>query len=424
MVINMDCEIIAVGTELTTGLVANTNSPYIAQQLLEIGIECARLSSVPDDIEEIAKAIKESLDRTDILILTGGLGSTADDLTREALSKVSAKKLLFDPKLADLVQEKFKRYREELPEFVLKQAYIPEGSVPIKPVKGAAAGISLKIEGKRVYALPGVPVEMQKMLQKSVIPEIRTIAPPEPILTKTVKTCCVKEAFLAEKTGHFQSDFKDLSVAFLPHPGEVHLRLMVRGLPHESAEKEMHLAVQALKDLLGEVVFGYDEDSLEKVVGRLLRKYVLSLVVAESCTGGLIADRLTDVPGSSDYFWGGITAYSNEMKKEHLNVPKEILLKEGAVSSAVAIALAQGIRELTGADLAIGTTGIAGPTGGTPEKPVGLVFIALATKEQSSSERFQFWGSREEIKLETAQAALNLLRLYILEEYEEGGTAA
>src|SRR3990172_1360152 len=424
MAANMSCEIVTIGTELTSGYVVDTNSPYIAQKLLEIGVECTRHSSVPDDVEEIARAIKEALNRVDIIVTTGGLGSTADDLTREALSRATGKKLVFDSKLAQLVQERFKRYQEELPEFVLKQAYIPEGSFPILSDKGTAPGISLKTDRKIIYVLPGVPGEMKKMFEGHVIPEIKEIAPAPPILTKTIKTCCLREAFLAVKIGHFPNEFKNVSLAFLPHPGEVHLRLMVKGSSPNSAKTRLSQAEQRLKELLGDYIFGFDEDTLEKTVGDLVRKYGLKLAVAESCTGGLIAHRLTNVPGSSDYLWGGITAYSNEMKKEQLNVPKEILLKEGAVSSAVAIALAQGIRELTGADLAIGATGIAGPTGGTPEKPVGLVFIALATKEQSSSERFKFWGSREEIKLETSQAALNLLRLYILEEYEEGGTAA
>lgn len=263
------------------------------------------------------------------------------------------------------------------------------------------------------------------MLKENVIPMLKKRVPPSPvILTRVLKTCGLKEALLAQKIGGNLRKYKNLSLSFLPHLGEVHLQLKAKGSNLKQTEELLLKGQRELESLLGEVVFGFDQETLEEVVGSLLRKYELKIAVAESCTAGLLAHRLTNIPGSSDYFWGGVVAYSNKVKRDLVGVPKQILLKDGAVSSAIALALADGVRRLTAVDIGLGITGIAGPTGGTPEKPVGLVFIALCTKRANVCERFQFFGSRVEIKSQIATAALNRLRLFLLQNFESGGRIA
>ncbi|MFQ5574580.1 MAG: competence/damage-inducible protein A [Terriglobia bacterium] len=420
---NPKCETVSIGDELATGLCLDENGPHISSRLLRMGIECRRHTVIPDEIDAIVRTL-ENGEESDFLIMTGGLGSTADDITREAIAAWAGRKLETDPELAQAIKEHFGRLDVEMPDFALRQARIPKGARPLRPQKGSAPGIMLETKNTIVFALPGVPYEMQDMLEQQVMPQLKTFVDEEPVVSQTIKTCGLSETGIAEQIGHNLRSLEEAELAYLAYPGEVHLRLTARG--SSSAEKMARLSSgrELLEDLLGDAVYGADEDTLEGVVGSLLRRYDLRVAIAESLTGGLIASRLTDVPGSSDYLWGGITAYSNEMKISLLGVPKETILQEGAVSQATALAMASGIRSATGVEIGLSVTGIAGPEGGTPEKPVGLVHMALATKEMSLSERFQFWGHRARIKEETVAAALNMLRLYLVCEFEKEGDAA
>ncbi len=414
----MECRIVAVGTELILGLTTDTNSPYIARFLVENGISSQQHQVVPDDVDEIAHAILDGLQHSDALIITGGLGPTFDDVTREALSKAVKRELVFDPKLAEIIKERFP-HDKPIPKFILRQAYLPEGAIPINPTLGTAPGIILEIEDKIIFALPGVPDEMKVMLKDKVIPFLRKRVREKAILIKVIKTCDISEASLQERIEDIIAKYENLNIKILVHLEEVHILLMLKG-DIKAVEELISNVKDEIADRLGKLVYGFDEDTLEKVVGKLLRKHELKLAVAESCTGGLLSNRFTNIPGSSDYFWAGIIPYSTEVKRELIRVPSQVLLEHGAVSSFTAQAMADGARLIVGADIGLGITGIAGPTGGTPEKPVGLTFIALSTKTTRFCKRFIFTGSREVIKFKTSQQALNLLRLFLLERFEEG----
>ncbi|MDI6689018.1 MAG: competence/damage-inducible protein A [Actinomycetota bacterium] len=412
----MECRIIAVGTELILGLTTDTNSPYIARILVENGISSQQHQVVPDDVDEIAHAILDGLQHSDVLIITGGLGPTFDDVTREALSKAVKRELVFDPKLAEIIKERFP-HDKPMPEFILRQAYLPEGAIPISPTLGTAPGIILEIEDKTIFALPGVPDEMKVMLKDKVIPFLRKRVREKAILIKVIKTCDISEASLQERIEDIIAKYENLNIKILVHLEEVHILLMAEG-DIKAVEELISNVKDEIADRLGKLVYGFDEDTLEKVVGKLLRKHELKLAVAESCTGGLLSNRFTNIPGSSDYFWAGIIPYSTEVKRELIRVPSQVLLEHGAVSSFTAQAMADGARLIVGADIGLGITGIAGPTHW--EKPVGLTFIALSTKTTRFCKRFIFTGSREVIKFKTSQQALNLLRLFLLERFEEG----
>ncbi|MEW6189454.1 MAG: competence/damage-inducible protein A [Actinomycetota bacterium] len=414
----MDCRIIAVGTELVLGLTTDINSPYIARFLAENGVSSQQHQVVPDDVDEIAHAILDGLQHSDALIITGGLGPTFDDVTREALSKAAKRELVFDPKLAEILKERFPHHKP-MPEFILRQAYLPEGAIPINPTLGTAPGIVLEIEDKIIFALPGVLDEMKVMLKDKVIPLLRKRVREKAILIKVIKTCGISEASLQERLEDIIARYENLNIRILVHLEEVHILLMAEG-DIRAVEELISNVKDEITHRLGKLVYGFDEDTLEKVVGKLLRKHELKLAVAESCTGGLLSDRFTNIPGSSDYFWAGIIPYSTEMKRELIRVPSQVLLEHGTVSSFTAQAMADGARLIAEANIGLGITGIAGPTGGTPEKPVGLTFIALSTKTTRFCKRFIFTGSREVIKFKASQQALNLLRLFLLERFEEG----
>ncbi len=413
-----NCAILAVGTELTSGLSLNTNSAFIAQYLTRMGYECGSFTGVPDDINKIAIAVKWLLEGADILIITGGLGPTVDDLTREGLSKALDKDLRFDPRLAKIIEKKFDQMCKPMPESALHQANILEGAIPIEPTLGTAPGMIVEVKDKIVFALPGVPLEMKKMLEENVIPFLKGKKPSRMVPTRTIKTCGIGEVFLEEKVKDILVKHEGVAVTILAHPEEVHLRLSATG---PRAEEKLTAIKDELSARLGNIIYGFDEDTLESVVGELLLKCGLRLGVAESCTGGLLGDRITNVPGSSRYFLGGIVAYSNEMKQRLLMVPEEILQKQEAVSPEASLAMSDGARRVTGADIGLSITGIAGPTGGTVEKPVGLVFVALSSESKGVCKRFVFSDSREMVKFRASQLAFNTLRLFLLEELESKG---
>lgn len=413
-----NCAILAVGTELTSGLSLNTNSAFTAEHLTKMGYECVSLTSVPDDINKIAIAVKWALGGADILIITGGLGPTVDDLTREGLSKALGKDLRFDPQLAKMIEKKFDRICKPMPESALRQANILEGAIPIEPTLGTAPGMIVEVGDKIVFALPGVPREMKKMLKENVVPFLKGKKRSRMIPTRTIKTCGIAEVFLEEKVKDILAKHKDVAVTILAHPEEVHLRLSATG---PGAEEKLTTIVGELSTRLGNLIYGFGEDTLESVVGELLLSCGLRMGVAESCTGGLLGNRITNVPGSSRYFLGGIVAYSNEMKQKLLMVPGEILRKQGAVSSEASLAMSNGARRVMDADIGLSITGIAGPTGGTAEKPVGLVFVAISSESKEACKRFVFLDSREMVKFRASQLALNMLRLFLLKELESKG---
>lgn len=416
----MNCQIITVGTEFLLGLGIDKNSAYIARRLGKIGVNCQKQVSVSDNIRDIAAAIKEALSYTELVVITGGLGPTADDVTRQAISQALGSQLVLHPQLAKQLKKKFGSVRKSVQRLILNQAYLPQGSEPILPTQGSAAGLVIPWKDKLLLALPGVPSEMKEMLE-SQISFLEKKAQGFPRRTLTVNIAGLTEAFVEEKIQDIRVRYPQISIGILARPGRVHLLLTAQQSSLPESKSLLIAAKEEIQKQLGRSIFGYDEDSLEEVIGKLLRQHNLKLAVAESCTGGLLSNIITNVPGSSDYFLGAVTSYSNEAKKTFLKIPSQTLLKEGAVSATVAKAMAVEVRASFKADLSLTITGIAGPSGGTAQKPVGLVFIALASGERILCERFQFSGPRLSIKQQSSHAALNMLRLFILEEYESEG---
>lgn len=416
----MNCQVITVGTEFLLGLGVDKNSAYIAHRLGKIGINCQKQTSVSDVIHDIVAVIKEALSQVELVVITGGLGPTADDVTRQAISQALGSPLVLEPQLAKQLEKKFGSVRKGIRKLILSQAYLPEGSSPILPTQGSAAGLVISLDDKLLLALPGVPSEMKEMLE-SQIPFLEKRTQDFPVLTLTVKITGLTEAFVEEKIQDMRACYPKVSIGILAGPGEINLLLTTQQPSLAKSKNLLATAREEIQERLGRSIFSYNEDALEKVVGELLRKHNLKLAVAESCTGGLLSNLITNIAGSSDYFLGGAISYSNEAKKTFFKVPRQIILKEGAVSATVAKAMATEARTILKADISLAVTGIAGPSGGTVQKPVGLTFIALDSKEYVLCERFEFSGSRLSIKQQSSRAALNMLRLFILEEYEPEG---
>ncbi len=411
----MNCEVLAVGSEITLGLSLDSNSSYIASQLGKIGIVTERISSVPDDVEIISSVIDETLNRVNILLITGGLGPTVDDLTREAIVKFAKTKLLLDEDLANLIKKRYSDFDSPMTEIVLRQAYLPPGAIPIAPSLGTAPGLIVEVGERVIFALPGVPTEMKEMLHRGIIPYLKKRFSCNEIIDVAIfKVCGLSEAEIQKKIRKILKD-KRLTIVLLSSLGEVSIQIVVKGKP-DSAKKILLEVGKEVRKELGNNVFGMNGDILEKVVGNLLTKRHLTLSIAESCTGGLLSNRITNVPGSSDYFLGGLISYSNDIKESILSVPRKILSNYGAVSSQTAEAMASGIAQVYKSDISLAITGIAGPSGGSDNKPVGTVYIALWLGGYTYCKKFCFPGLREEIKWRATQKSLEIIRLFLLEK--------
>lgn len=418
----MRYNIIAVGSELTLGLSINTNAPFIAKRLGQEGYSCNYQVSVPDNIKLISKAISKSLEEADGVIITGGLGPTLDDLTRDAICDAMGCKLEYQPWLAEIIKERYGSRSTPLPEITYRQAYVPSGARPIIPTIGSAPGIILEVDGKFVISLPGVPREMKEMVEAEVVPWLnKRYLVNEAFRIRVLRTTARTEASLQNSVKDIMDSLENVTVGIIASPGEIQLQLLARGQSEAEAEASIKNAEARFVERLGPIIFGFDDETLEEVVGRLLKQHGLTLSLAESCTGGLTSKKITDVPGSSDYFLGSIVSYSNDAKVNLLNVSEQTLARQGAVSAATALAMAVGARGKFGSDVGLAITGIAGPTGGTPDKPVGLIYIALSHESISYSNKFVFFGSRDIIRLKSANAALDMLRYHILDNLKSAG---
>lgn len=405
--------ILSTGDELTTGRIADTNAQWIADRLFELGIDVVCVLVVGDVPERLEWAWRQGLERADVVISTGGIGPTADDLTTETVARVLGVELVLDAESASAMRRFFAaRGVDPMPENNLKQAMVPAGAVVVPNPLGTAPGYRVTRGEKHLVVLPGVPREMKAMVDGSVIPWLRSQRADDVFLARTFQTFGISESAL------------DALLAGLVDPGEgrlsfrasfpeISVRLVVHGRPAD-AEARLAAVGERLRARLGEYCYGEGALTMEEAVGRALREHALTLAVAESCTGGLIAHRVTNVPGSSAYFLGGIGAYANSAKTALLGVPAEVLGAHGAVSEETARAMAEGARRAFGAALAIATTGIAGPEGGTPEKPVGLVCFALAAPGGVRSATHQLWGTRDWVKLLASQVALDMVRRHAL----------
>ncbi|GFN24195.1 competence/damage-inducible protein A [Thermanaeromonas sp. C210] len=417
----MLAEAIFTGTELLLGQVVNTNAAFLAEQLAAAGISLFRQVVVGDNLERIKQAILEAKGRADLVIIGGGMGPTEDDLTREALASALGLPLEEDPQAREHILRFFTARNRPMPSQNLKQALLPRGARLLSNPLGTAPGIFLPHQAKLYACLPGPPGEFQPMLTQELLPLLRSYRREEEvILSRVLKVTGMGESTVEEKVRDLLAGTNP-TLAPLAKTGEVHLRLTARAPDTEAALALIEPVEREIRRRLTDYVYGADHETLEEVVGRLLAARGWTLAVAESCTGGLLAHRITNVPGSSIYFRQGLVAYANEAKVRLLGVPPEVLDRQGAVSREVALAMARGIRHLAGTDVGVGITGIAGPGGGTPTKPVGLVYVAVDLQGDIQVRRELFQGGREEVKWRASQSALDLLwRRLRIKAREEG----
>jgi nicotinamide-nucleotide amidase len=407
------CEIVGVGTELLLGQIVNTNAAWIGQRLADVGWDCLRHTSVGDNQSRIAEAVREAVARADAVIVTGGLGPTQDDITREAIAEVVGVPLVRRPELEAWLRERFAHMGiARMAEMNLRQADVPEGARYIDNPRGSAPGLIVEVGGKPVYAVPGVPREMEGMLERVVLPDLAARAGEgRAIVSRVLRTAGVPESRLAERlTPLWESaGGGQVTLAYLASPGEVRVRLTAVGATREDALAEIAPLEAKVREELGEVVYGVDDESLEEAVGRLLRERGGTLATAESLTGGLLGGRVTAVAGSSDHYRGGVVAYATDAKAALLGVEEGLLAADGPVSEPVAAAMAEGARRAFGADLGLATTGVAGPTeqGG---RPVGTLCLAVADAAGTATSTLRAPGDRTQVRAWAVTVALDLLR--------------
>lgn len=417
----MKGEIISVGTELLLGQIVNTNAAFISQKLAELGIDVYYTTTVGDNAARLREVFTRSWQRSDLIILTGGLGPTMDDLTRETVADFLGLELVLNHDILAALRDYFASRGRVMTENNKKQAYFPAGAQILPNPNGTAAGVFLEKEGKVVVMLPGPPFEMVPMFENEVVPRLENLLAGrrEVIKSRVLKLYGVGESQLETMLQDLLEKQSNPTLATLAKENEIQLRLTAKASLPERAEKLLAEMEAEIRKRVGQFVFAVDDETMEEVVGILLRQRGATISVAESCTGGLIGHRLTEVPGSSAYFQYGVVTYSNEAKEKLLHVDGELLRRFGAVSSQVARAMAAGVRELGKTSLGLAVTGIAGPEGGRPGKPVGLVYIALATQAEVHVESHNFRGPRPVIKKRASQAALNLVRKYLLGYLDE-----
>ncbi|MFL5479257.1 MAG: competence/damage-inducible protein A [Gemmatimonadaceae bacterium] len=412
-------ELITIGDELLLGFTIDTNAAHISRTLAEAGVEIVRRTTVGDEADTIAAAVGEALERTGAVITTGGLGPTSDDLTKPSIAKIFGRKMVLDEEVADALERRWKaRFPDgRFPATNRVQAEIPDGATILTNRHGSAPGIWLEDErGRWVAMMPGVPREMRGMLAEEVLPAIKRISAGEDyaVISGTLRTTGIAESAIAEQLGpNFLgqpgTELGSLPLAFLPGVHGVDLRVTAKGMARSRAQSLVSEAVLKLRGRVGAYAYGEGDTDLAAVVLEECRSAGLRLAVAESCTGGLLGERITNVPGSSDVFLGGAIAYENAVKRALLGVSQDDLDAYGAVSEQVALQMASGVKARLGAQIGISITGVAGPGGGTAEKPVGLTWIAVDFRE-AKARRFQLIGDRAEIRQRAAQAALEMLR--------------
>lgn len=413
----MKIGILTIGNELMNGRIADTNSAFIAREMNLQGWPVETMMSVGDDFEIIADRLHYLLSFTDAVICTGGLGPTVDDITTAAVARAFDRQLIPDEKVLAYLKDIFTRFNLRWTENNAKQALFPEGAEVIPNPVGTAAGFALPVGKKLVMVIPGVPSEMRRMVPEGVISVLRRRFPQAVLQTvkQTIKTFGLGEAMVDQRLADVDFDALGVNVGFYPVFPENHLVLIARADSQEQAQKKIQKAVDQVTARLSDCIFSYGEETLEEKIAAAMTEKKLTIAVAESCTGGLIADRLTDVSGSSVYFERGLVTYSNEAKIQLLGVPADILEKHGAVSEETARAMAEGVRKLAGTNLGLSSTGIAGPTGGTKEKPVGTVYIALTDGEKTVCRHYAYRWDRRRNKLISSEAALMMLRNYLQE---------
>jgi nicotinamide-nucleotide amidase len=406
----LNAEIIAIGSEMLTPFRVDTNSLWLTERLNSMGIEVKLKTVVGDDEARLEEAIRDALQRSEIVISTGGLGPTEDDITRKIFARVLKRQLVLNDAVLEKIRARFAQRKMEMPGINTRQALIISGARILENNNGTAPGMLIQ-EGKcTVVMLPGPPREMKPIFDASITPVLKGLAGDSLILRRCLNIFGLTESRTDELAAPIYTRYENPSTTILFKDGQIELHLTAQARSAGEAEKLLDELTDLLDEKLGEYIFSRRDETLEQVVGSLLKLHGYTLATAESCTGGLLAGRITDVPGSSDYFLEGAVSYSNDAKVRSLGVPRKMIKEHGAVSEEVVAAMAEGVRRLAKSTFGIGVTGIAGPGGGTIEKPVGLVYIALADDTQTIARRFIFPGDRQFIRTLSVNSALDMLR--------------
>ncbi|MBE0649891.1 MAG: competence/damage-inducible protein A [Bacteroidales bacterium] len=411
----MNAEIINIGDELLIGQVVNTNASWLASEMNKAGISVVQITTIADDDYAIKAALDQASERAQIIIISGGLGPTRDDITKKSLAEYFNSEMIFDEGTFENVKKIFSLRHYEVTEVNKMQALIPEKCIPLQNNNGTAPGMWFEKDDKVFVSLPGVPYELKSLFSDEVIVRLAKRYKLGAVVHKTIMTTGVGESFLAAKIKDWEDNLPPyVKLAYLPQPGLVRLRLSAKGPDKQALENELQQLTEALKQYVPEVIYGYDDMSLEEAIGNLLKEKGKTIATAESCTGGYIAHLITSIAGSSDYYKGSIISYSNEVKMNLLGVSSASLEEYGAVSQDVVEQMATGARERLKTDYAMATSGIAGPDGGTEEKPVGTTWIALAGPNGVISQRFHFGEHRGRNIRRSALVALNMLRMELI----------
>lgn len=409
-------EIITIGNELTTGRTVDLNAWYAAGRLTACGLHVTRITSVGDEHPMVAEALVRAMENSNFVIITGGLGSTDDDMTSEIAAQALKRPLALHRQMFELIKSHVEARGMKMTPSFEKMAWMPDGSRVINP-GGTACGFSIVEDRVRLYFLPGVPDQMRYLMDKFVIPEMLSVYKTLPVMRQRIlRLYGINEPAIAEAFKGLRGETGEVVLGFYPCFPENHITLSLRGQTEETVTGELYRVEKEIRQLFGPYIFASGNETMEEVVGKSLIGKKLSLAVAESCTGGMIGQRLTNVPGSSEYFLGGVVAYSNEAKASLLRVLPETLERHGAVSDEAAKEMACGVKGLMGADIGLSVTGIAGPGGGTKQKPVGTVILGFAVGEQVFTGKYRFWGTREQVRLNTSTMALDWLRRYLDED--------
>jgi len=410
----VNAEIIAVGSELLTPYRMDTNSLYLTEQLNQLGVEVIFKSVVGDNLRRLVAAAQHALYRSDIVIFSGGLGPTEDDLTRETVADLLGRKLKLNVAILDGIKARFRSFNREMPDINVRQAMVPEGAEALNNPRGTAPGLWIEDSAHMIALLPGPPRELKPLFLEEVLPRVARRVSAVRMFHRELRVTGLGESAVDQRIQPVYKRFADVNTTVLASPGEVQIHLRMWTEDAQLAQKNFAEIEQGFEIALTDRIFSRDGASLEEVVARLLTLNKATISAAESCTGGLLAQRLTSIAGSSSYFLGGVVCYSNEMKTAWADVPKELIEAKGAVSAEVAVALAEGIRRRVGSTLGMGITGIAGPGGGSEEKPVGTVHIAVASGGETKARAVRFMGDRDMIRGQASQMALDLVRMHFL----------
>lgn len=402
----MKAIIITIGDEILMGQILDTNSRYIARSLTDIGVEITEILSIPDKRDEIYETVEYAMAEADLILVTGGLGPTKDDVTKKVLAEYFGSQLKMNEEVFGWLEEMLKGRGLTMNEGNRSQALLPDNCRILRNYKGTASGMWFEKGWKSLISLPGVPFEMEHLIDISVVPELKKKYPHLQLAYRMLKVYDVPESQLAQMLENWEEALKEgLKLAYLPSPGLVRLRITAKG----ESIKHLDACYESLKEVLKGVKYAEGDDVLEKQLGELLRNKKVTMATAESCTGGYIAHLITSIAGSSDYFKGSVISYANEVKVNVLGVNAADLEREGAVSETVVLQMAEGVRKITGADYAVSTSGVAGPGGGTPEKPVGTVWIGVATPQRSYAKLFTFSFTRERNIAKATSKAMEML---------------